>query len=223
MVPEPYPTLVAIFGGHEEAMKAINREPLLLKAWGQQFLGRLARLRKFLGIDGAQKVLRGAPFLLLEVGIQRKSKKFTQVWETMTRLFGEEEARRRLVERPELFALGVTFQRAMGFAERKLGSVEAVRDSFDDVLRRTGLQEHLDEWEVKPRPRTGAFIGPHARKRTYNPNSWSPYRNRLGKSGPARGRWDEQELRADTVLDAEEFEEYSDDEDMYEDVYEDTE
>merc|ERR1719356_826097 len=119
-VPEPYPTLVAIFGGYEEAMKAINREPLLLKAYGQQFLGRLARLRTFLGIDGAQKVLRGAPFLLLELQHQRKSKKILQVWETMTRLFGEEEARRRLLERPELFALGVTLQRAVYFAERKL-------------------------------------------------------------------------------------------------------
>lgn len=219
-VPEPYPTLVAIFGGHDEAMKAVNREPLLLKAYGEQFLGRLARLRKFLGIDGAQKVLNGAPFLLLEFD-QKKSKKFTCVWETMTRLYGEEEARRRLVERPELFALGITLQRAMGFAEMKLGSVEAVRDSFDDVLRRTGLQEHLDEWETKPRPRRGAWTGSQMGKKPRNPNSWSPYLNPLGRSGPARGRWDEEELRSDTVLDAVEVQEESDDEDVYEDVYED--
>lgn len=190
IVPECYPTLVALLGGMEEANAAIDREPLLLKWLGEQFLGKLERLRSFIGKDNPQVVFRKAPYLLLQEG-QRKSYKFTRAFVSMEKIFGKEEATRRVLERPEILSLGVCLQRALGFAERKLGSIEAVRDNFDDVLRRTGLEDHL-VWETKPRPRSPNGIWTPMKPKTRpNASSWSPHRNPTGRAGPARGRWDE--------------------------------
>mmetsp|Transcript_107715 Transcript_107715/g.303438 ORF Transcript_107715/g.303438 Transcript_107715/m.303438 type:complete len:486 (-) Transcript_107715:55-1512(-) len=193
VVPECYPTLVAIFGGLTEAHKAINREPLLLKWQGNQFLGRLARLRKLLGRDGAQDALRKAPYMLLHEN-QRKSRKFQHAFDSLQRIFGTEETRRLTTQRPELLAIGTCLKRALRFAERKLGSPEAVRDNFDSVLRRTGLADHL-EWEMKPRPRHGIWTPASKLPMGFplNHSSWSPHRNPTGLCGPARGQWDEDE------------------------------
>lgn len=187
LVPECYPVLIAIFGGLEAAHAAIDREPLLLKWKGPQFLGQLARLRKFLGRDAAQQAVQKAPYLLLFEN-QRKSRKCTLSFLSLARVFGEEGTRELCAERPELLALGVTLRRALKFAEIKLGSIEAVRDNFEDVLERTGLSDHLD-WERKPRPRHGTWT-PALPKPKVNCSSWSPHRNPSGLSGPARGRWD---------------------------------
>lgn len=190
-VPECYPTLVAIFGGLEEAHKAIDREPLLLIRLGEQFLGKLVRLRQLLGKEGAQNAVRKAPYFLLSED-QRKSFKFQHAFAAMERLFGKEETRKILWDRPELLSLGICLERALRFAERKMGSREAVRDNFDDVLRRTGLAEHL-QWETKPRPRHGYWSPKTQHRKGFPRNScsWSPVKNPTGASGPARGRWDE--------------------------------
>jgi len=192
-VPEPWPAIVAIFGGLAEATAAIEREPLLLKYQGEQFLGKLATLRMLLGREGAQEAVRKAPFLLLHED-QRKSQKFKLSFLAMERYFGAEGARKRVLERPELLALGVTLERALDFAERKYGSRQAVADDFENVLKRTGLSEHLG-WEAKSRPRRGLWTPSQTQYPTGfppNSNSWSPHKNPTGRAGPARGRWDEE-------------------------------
>jgi len=192
-VPECYPALVAIFGSLDEAHEAIEREPLLLKWQSDQFMGRLARLRLLLGKEGAQNALRKAPYFLLHEA-QRKSFKFLHAFQAMEKLFGTEETQRRVAEQPELLALGICLERALRFAERKLGSREAVRDNFESVLRRTGLAEHL-QWETKQRPRHGYWTPKTGLPLGFPPNScsWSPNKNPTGRAGPARGQWDEVE------------------------------
>eukprot|EP00931_Biecheleriopsis_adriatica_P008075 TRINITY_DN109307_c0_g1_i1.p1 TRINITY_DN109307_c0_g1~~TRINITY_DN109307_c0_g1_i1.p1 ORF type:complete len:462 (-),score=74.76 TRINITY_DN109307_c0_g1_i1:83-1444(-) len=191
LVPQCYPVLVAVFGGLEEAHAAIDREPLLLKWYGESFLGRLGTLRQLLGKAGAQEAVRKAPYLLIGEN-QRKTKKFKLVFESMQHLFGTQETQKRLIERPELLSLGYQLQGALRFAERKLGSIEEVRDNFDKILRRTGLVDHL-EWEMKPRPRRGSWTPksgfPKGFPLYHGP--WSPHSNPLGRSAPARGRWDD--------------------------------
>mmetsp|Transcript_3859 Transcript_3859/g.5956 ORF Transcript_3859/g.5956 Transcript_3859/m.5956 type:complete len:226 (-) Transcript_3859:74-751(-) len=206
VVPDGYPALVAILGGLKEARAAIEREPLLLKYAGDQYLGKLLTLRQLLGKEGAQQVLRQAPYLLLHEK-QRKSHKFKVAFQSMERLFGAQGTRKRVLERPELLTLGVCLQRALGFAERKLGSVEEVRKNFDGVLQRTGLAKHLG-WEMKPRPRHGYWTPKTKLPMGFGPNpcSWSPHRNPTGRAGPARGQWDEEEPEVSTqreVVDAE--------------------
>mmetsp|Transcript_27349 Transcript_27349/g.63682 ORF Transcript_27349/g.63682 Transcript_27349/m.63682 type:complete len:448 (-) Transcript_27349:195-1538(-) len=188
-VPGGYPVLIAIFGGLEEAHEAIAKEPLLLKWYGENFLGRLGTLRRLLGKDGAQEAVKKAPYLLLEEN-QRKSQKFELVFEAMENLFGTEETRRRLGEQPELLALGWKLHRALRFAERRLGSREKVRDRFEAILERTGLAEHLN-WERKQRPRNGLWTPKLRMPNGYplNHGPWSPHTNPLGKGGPARGPW----------------------------------
>lgn len=188
-VPECYPVLVAIFGGLEEAHEAIDREPLLLKWYGEQFLGKLATLRQLLGIEGAQQALRKAPYMLLHED-QRKTKKFKQAFEAIERLFGTEETRRLIAERPELLTLGSKLPRALGFAERKYGSRELVRDDFEKILKRTGLLDHL-KWETKQRPRHGPWTPSMGRKPQPFYGPWSPKANPLGAGGPARGPWED--------------------------------
>jgi len=187
-VPQCWPTLIAVFGGLKEAQDAIRREPLLLKIQGDQALGKLLTLRRLLGgKDAAQQALRKCPFFLHRE-LQKKSRKFRAAFAAMERIFGTEETRNMCTERPELLQLGVTLARALAFAERKLGSVEAVRDNFESVLQRTGLARHL-KWEMAPRPRQGLWT---PSKPPTKPicNSWSPHRNALGISGVARGQWD---------------------------------
>lgn len=199
-VPECYPVLVAIFGGVKEAHKAIDREPLLLKWYGEQFLGKLATLRQLLGIEGAQQALRKAPYMLLHED-QKKTKKFKQAFEAIERFFGTEETRRLVGERPELLTLGSKLPRALGFAEKKYGSRELVRDEFDKILKRTGLLDHL-RWETKQRPRHGPWTPSMGRKPQPFHGPWSPLNNPLGKGGPARGPWedvDEDVLEAELV------------------------
>ncbi|CAE7461731.1 HYDIN [Symbiodinium sp. CCMP2592] len=188
-VPGGYPVLIAIFGNLEEAHKAIAQEPLLLKWYGENFLGRLGTLRQLLGKEGAQNAVRKAPYLLLEEN-QRKSRKFELAFEAVENLFGTEEARQIVGDRPELLALGWKLHRALRFAERRLGSREKVRDRFDAILERTGLAEHLN-WERKQRPRNGLWTPKLRMHNGYplNHGPWSPYTNPLGKGGPARGPW----------------------------------
>ena len=203
-VPQCYPVLIAIFGNLEEAHKAINREPLLLKWYGENFLGRLGTLRSLLGKEGAQAAVRKAPYLLLEEN-QRKSRKFELAFESMENLFGAETTREMVAERPELLALGWKLHRALRFAERRLGSREKVRDRFEAILERTGLAEHL-HWERKPRPRNGLWT-PKLRMPNgfpLNHGPWSPHNNPLGKGGPARGPWQDFE---DVTISQEEVEE----------------
>ncbi|CAK9097734.1 Hydrocephalus-inducing protein (Protein Hy-3) [Durusdinium trenchii] len=188
-VPGCYPVLIAIFGGLEEAHMAIEREPLLLKWYGENFLGRLGTLRSLLGKEGAQAAVRKAPYLLLEEN-QRKSRKFELAFEAMEHLFGAEEVREIVAERPELLALGWKLHRALKFAERRMGSREKVRDRFEAILERTGLAKHL-HWERKQRPRNGLWTPKLRMPNGYplNHGPWSPYTNPLGKGGPARGPW----------------------------------
>ncbi|CAE7232356.1 HYDIN [Symbiodinium sp. CCMP2456] len=188
-VPGGYPVLIAIFGNLEEAHKAIAQEPLLLKWYGENFLGRLGTLRQLLGKEGAQNAVRKAPYLLLEEN-QRKSRKFELAFEAVENLFGTEEAQQIVGDRPELLALGWKLHRALRFAERRLGSREKVRDRFDAILERTGLAEHLN-WERKQRPRNGLWTPKLRMHNGYplNHGPWSPYTNPLGKGGPARGPW----------------------------------
>lgn len=206
VVPEGYPALVAIFGGLEEAKAAVEREPMLLKWQGDQFLGKLLTLRQLLGRDGAQQALRKAPYFLHHED-QRKSHKFKLAFAAMERLFGTEGTRKRVLERPELLALGVCLQRALTFAEKKMGSTEAVRKNFEAVLMRTGLREHLG-WEKKARPRWGYWSPKTQLPLGFPPNhcSWSPHVNPTGRAGPARGRWDEEDPETPSsqpVVDAE--------------------
>mmetsp|Transcript_87266 Transcript_87266/g.264719 ORF Transcript_87266/g.264719 Transcript_87266/m.264719 type:complete len:247 (+) Transcript_87266:2-742(+) len=198
LVPECWPALVAVLGGVDEAYAAIDREPLLLIRLGTEFLGKLKTLRGLVGKDGAREVLRKAPYFMLHEK-QRKSHKFKVAFAAMERLFGREETQRRVLERPEILALGVCLERALNFAERKLGSREAVRENFEAVLQRTGLEEHLVTWEVKPRPRQGMWTPKSRLARGYptNPCSWSPTRNPTGRAGVPRGRWDEEEEEED--------------------------
>lgn len=190
IVPDCYPVLIAIFGGLDEAHAAIDREPMLLKWYGEQFLGTLGRLRELLGKEITQEVVKKAPYLLLPEG--RNAKKVDLAFKAMERLFGTEETRRRIREQPDLLSLGWNMDRALRFAERKLGSVIAVRDNFEKVLRRTGLIEHLS-WETKPRPRHGYWTPKTRLPRGYPPvhGPWSPHSNPLGYSGPLSGRWDD--------------------------------
>lgn len=199
LVPECWPALVAVVGGVDEAYKCVEREPYVLRMLGEQFLGRLARLRSFLGREGAQKAVQRAPYFLLHED-QRKSHKFTLAYTALERVFGTEEATRRAIDAPELLALGHLLARALGFAERKLGSVEAVRDNFDDVLRRTGLLERI-VWETKPRPRHGVWTPAKGRRPGLFLDSWSPPANPTGAGGPARGRWDEDPPDVTDVVD----------------------
>lgn len=189
LVPECYPTLIAIFGGLAEAHAAIDQEPLLLKWEGSQFLGRLGRLRQLVGREGAQEALKKAPYLLLHEN-QRKSRKMQLAFDALERIFGRETTETMAKERPELLALGGVLKRALRFAERKLGSPEAIAVDFEGVLNRTGLLDHL-EWEMKPRPRHGIWT-PASKVPNYgfNHTSWSPHMNPTGRAGPARGRWD---------------------------------
>lgn len=188
-VPGGYPVLIAIFGTLDEAHRAIAREPLLLKWYGENFLGRLGTLRALLGREGAQAAVRKAPYLLLEEN-QRKSRKFELAFEAIENLFGTEKTREIVGERPELLALGWKLHRALRFAERRLGSREKVRDRFDAILERTGLAEHL-HWERKPRPRNGLWTPKLRLPKGFplNHGPWSPHTNPLGKGGPARGPW----------------------------------
>mmetsp|Transcript_55100 Transcript_55100/g.102023 ORF Transcript_55100/g.102023 Transcript_55100/m.102023 type:complete len:455 (+) Transcript_55100:49-1413(+) len=191
-VPQPYPALVAIFGGLEAAHDAINREPLLLIQLGDQFLGKLAKLREIFGSpEAAQDVLKRAPFFLLREN-QRKGHKFQVAFDSLVRVFGEDEAIRMASERPLLLSLGSKLQRALRFAERKLGGIDEVRENFESVLRRTGLDEAM-EWENLPRPRHGLWT-PSMDKIKPRHFSWSPHANPGGASAPPRGRWDELEI-----------------------------
>merc|ERR1719433_2172615 len=99
-VPECWPALIAIFGGIEEAQKAVDREPMLLIMQSDHFFGKLARLRKLLGRDGASKALEKAPYFLLHE-YQRKSHRFTVAFDALERIFGTEDAIRLCTERPE--------------------------------------------------------------------------------------------------------------------------
>lgn len=191
-VPQIYPTLVAIFGGMEEAHAAIDEEPLLLKWKGDMLLGKLYVLREYFGREGAQQIVRKEPHLLLHEG-QKKSRKWRIAYSALQNVFGE-DARDLVLERPELLTLGASLQRALRFAERKLGSVEEVRNNFESVLRRTGLAEWL-KWETAPRPRHGYWTPKTRLPNGYPPqsNSWSPLGNPLGTYGVPRGRWDELE------------------------------
>lgn len=86
-VPNAYPILIAIFGSLEDAHAAIEREPLLLKWYGENFLGKLGTLRRLLGKEGAREAVRRAPYMLLPED-QRKSRKYELAFEAMERLFG---------------------------------------------------------------------------------------------------------------------------------------
>lgn len=187
-VPQCWPTLVAVFGGMKEAQNAVRREPLLLKMQGDQCLGKLLTLRRLLGgKENAQQALRRCPFFLHREE-QQKSRKWRHAFAAMERIFGTEETRNICNERPELLQLGVCLERALGFAEKKLGSAEAVRDNFESVLRRTGLASHL-KYEMTPRPRQGLWT-PKMKPKKPICCSWSPHRNPTGWSGVPRGQWD---------------------------------
>jgi len=218
-VPEGYATLIAIFGGLEEAHKAINAQPLLFIYYGEQYLPKLLELRKILGRDGAQQALRKAPYLLMPED-QRKVRKIRYAFKAMARIFGEEEAKRRLQENPELFSIGVALQRALGFAERQLGSPEEVAKNFESVMQRTGLQEHIETWEVKQRPRWGYWTQGSGKPLGYGPNpcSWSPYRNPGGPNAPARGQWDEVPEEDPSVVEAEVMDSDGEEEELEPDV-----
>lgn len=200
-VPTGYPALIQILGSLEAAHKAINREPYLLKEYGDSFFGKLRRLRQLMGSkSAAREILKKAPYLLLRESSNRvssgirKAKFMTMTFEAMKPIFGLEETRRMVLERPELLAMGVELPRALGFAKKKLGSWEAVGDQWESILVRTGLIEDMI-YAQKPRPREGYWSPGISAYRTGTPaasvSAWSPARNPSGRDGPARGRWDE--------------------------------
>eukprot|EP00438_Fugacium_kawagutii_P028035 Skav208415 [mRNA] locus=scaffold2953:142582:155183:+ [translate_table: standard] len=185
-VPGCYPVLIAIFGTLGEAHRAIEREPLLLKWYGENFLGKLGTLRRLLGKDGAQAAVRKAPYLLLEEN-QRKSRKFELAFEAIENLFGAQPGKGSQIRRASPHAL----------------ATENV-NQFEPILERTGLAEHL-HWERKPRPRNGLWT-PKLRMPNgfpLNHGPWSPHTNPLGKGGPARGPWKDFDEEEDAVSDEE--------------------
>merc|ERR1719183_2430962 len=85
--------------------------------------------------------------------------------------------------------LGNSLRIVARYAERKLGSKEAVRDNFEGVLRRTGLMDHL-KYKKAPRPRQGYWSyakKDQIKKQIFAP--WTAASNKLGRDTPIIGQW----------------------------------
>jgi len=95
--------------------------------------------------------------------INRKTRYMSRGFEALCKYLGTERAKQECLERPALLALGESLAKELQRSEHELGSVEAVRDEFEDILERSGLKGRFAN-EEKARPRNGICWTPSRKK-----------------------------------------------------------
>lgn len=195
-IPKGFPPLVAILGGMEEASAAINAHPFMMRGYNDHFIGKYRMLKKLLGMEGANHAISQHPMHIMKEEVFRyrdKSKAFGITMETLTEYLGSEGAKAYIWDNPMALILGEQLRRALQFAEKKLGSKEAVKENLDSVMKRTGLQNWLKKWEALPRPRKGYWSPAKEARGELKTNLKNPWTVPWDKNG----RWDDQERAED--------------------------